>query len=67
MAMNLDRRNFLGLAGASAGAAALAACGGPSTSGGGATSGATDIDFTGVKPAGFVRLLDQPPGQVPGR
>ena len=33
MAMNLDRRHFLGMAGLTAGAAALAACGGPSTGG----------------------------------
>src|SRR6476620_6964844 len=63
MAMNLDRRNFLGLAGASAGAAALAACGGPSTSGGGATSGASDIDFSGVKPAGSFDFWTSHPGK----
>ena len=33
MALKLDRRHFLGLAGAGGGAAALGACGGPSTAG----------------------------------
>jgi sn-glycerol 3-phosphate transport system substrate-binding protein len=33
MTQHLDRRHFLGLAGVTASAAALAACGGPSTSG----------------------------------
>ena len=63
MAMNLDRRNFLGLAGLGVGAAALAACGGPSTSGSAASSSPSDIDFTGVKPAGSFDFLDQPPRQ----
>ncbi|MDN3934972.1 ABC transporter substrate-binding protein [Arthrobacter sp. YD4] len=63
MAPNLDRRHFLGLTGASAGAAALAACGGPSTSGGGATTGASDIDFTGVKPAASFDFWTSHPGK----
>ncbi|GAA5192573.1 ABC transporter substrate-binding protein [Arthrobacter gyeryongensis] len=63
MAMNLDRRNFLGLAGLGVGAAALAACGGPSTSGSAASSSPSDIDFTGVKPAGSFDFWTSHPGQ----
>ncbi|MCT9869389.1 ABC transporter substrate-binding protein [Paenarthrobacter aurescens] len=63
MRTNLDRRHFLGLAGLGAGAAALAACGGPSTAG---TADAVDtatIDFTGVKPAASIDLWTNHPGK----
>ncbi|MFJ5954745.1 ABC transporter substrate-binding protein [Paenarthrobacter sp. NPDC092416] len=63
MRTNLDRRHFLGLAGLGAGAAALAACGGPSTAG---TAGAVDtatIDFTGVKPAASIDFWTNHPGK----
>ncbi|KUM36157.1 ABC transporter substrate-binding protein [Arthrobacter sp. EpRS71] len=63
MRSNLDRRHFLGLAGLGAGAAALAACGGPSTAG---TADAVDtatIDFTGVKPAASIDFWTNHPGK----
>ncbi len=63
MSTNLDRRHFLGLAGLGAGAAALAACGGPSTAG---TADAVDtatIDFTGVKPAASIDFWTNHPGK----
>ena len=63
MAINLDRRHFLGLAGASAGAAALAACGGPSTAGTAAATGAAEIDFSGVKPAASFDFWTNHPGK----
>src|SRR4051794_3092142 len=64
MTLHLDRRHFLGLAGVTASAAALAACGGPSTTGGGqATSQAAEIDFNGVKPAAKIDFWSSHPGQ----
>ncbi|MEC5190144.1 MULTISPECIES: ABC transporter substrate-binding protein [unclassified Arthrobacter] len=63
MAFNLDRRHFLGLAGAGAGAAALSACGGPSTSGSAAATTAADIDFNGVKPAASFDFWSNHPGK----
>ena len=63
MALNLDRRKFLGLAGAGAGAAALAACGGPSTGGTAAPTSAADIDFSGVKPAASFDFWSSHPGK----
>lgn len=63
MRNNLDRRHFLGLAGLGAGAAALAACGGPSTAG---TADAVDtatIDFSGVKPAASIDFWTNHPGK----
>ncbi|MBT2585857.1 ABC transporter substrate-binding protein [Arthrobacter sp. ISL-95] len=63
MRTNLDRRHFLGLAGLGAGAAALAACGGPSTAG---TADAVDtatIDFSGVKPASSIDFWTNHPGK----
>ncbi|SDT48218.1 carbohydrate ABC transporter substrate-binding protein, CUT1 family [Pseudarthrobacter equi] len=64
MTLHLDRRHFLGLAGVTASAAALAACGGPSTTGGGqSTSQAADIDFSGVKPAAKIDFWSSHPGQ----
>ncbi|MET4589121.1 ABC transporter substrate-binding protein [Arthrobacter sp. 754] len=63
MATNLDRRLFLGLAGATAGAAALSACGGPNTGGTPAASEAADIDFSGVKPAAKIDFWSNHPGK----
>lgn len=63
MAMNLDRRHFLGLAGAGAGAAALSACGGPSTGAPAAATAAADIDFSGVKPAASIDFWSNHPGK----
>jgi len=63
MRTNLDRRHFLGLAGLGAGAAALAACGGPSTAG---TADAVDtatIDFSGIKPAASIDFWTNHPGK----
>ncbi len=63
MRSNLDRRHFLGLAGLGAGAAALAACGGPSTAG---TADAVDtatIDFSGIKPAASIDFWTNHPGK----
>ncbi|MGF6833183.1 sn-glycerol 3-phosphate transport system substrate-binding protein [Paenarthrobacter sp. TE4293] len=63
MRTNLDRRHFLGLAGLGAGAAALAACGGPSTAG---TADAVDtaaLDFSGVKPAASIDFWTNHPGK----
>ncbi|MFC8040044.1 ABC transporter substrate-binding protein [Paenarthrobacter sp. NPDC057355] len=63
MSTTLDRRHFLGLAGLGAGAAALAACGGPSTAG---TADAVDtgtIDFSGVKPAASIDFWTNHPGK----
>ena len=56
MTQHLDRRHFLGLAGVTASAAALAACGGPSTSGTPKASEAAELDFSGVKPAANGRV-----------
>lgn len=58
----LDRRSFLSLAALGAGAATLAACGGPSTTSGGPTAQA-DIDFSGVKPASQITFWSNHPGK----
>ena len=59
MTLNFDRRHFLGLAGMTASAAALAACGGPTTGGNTTANEAAEIDFGGVKLAGQAGLLHQ--------
>ncbi|MET3162300.1 UNVERIFIED_ORG: sn-glycerol 3-phosphate transport system substrate-binding protein [Arthrobacter sp. UYEF10] len=63
MTTNLDRRHFLGLAGVTASAAALSACGGPDTGGTTAASEAADIDFSGVKPAAKIDFWSNHPGK----
>jgi sn-glycerol 3-phosphate transport system substrate-binding protein len=63
MRTNLDRRHFLGQAGLGAGAAALAACGGPSTAGTADAVDAATIDFTGVKPAASIDFWTNHPGK----
>ncbi|VXC71909.1 Secreted sn-glycerol-3-phosphate-binding protein [Arthrobacter sp. 9V] len=63
MRTNLDRRHFLGLAGLGAGAAALAACGGPSTAGTAEAVDTTTIDFSGVKPAASIDFWTNHPGK----
>ena len=63
MTQHLDRRHFLGLAGVTASAAALAACGGPSTNGAPAASEAAEIDFNGVKPAAKIDFWSNHPGK----
>ncbi|WP_234865240.1 ABC transporter substrate-binding protein [Sinomonas albida] len=60
--MALDRRRFLALTGAGAGTLALAACGGPDTSGSSATSKTADADFSGVKPAASIDFWTNHPG-----
>ena len=63
MTQHLDRRHFLGLAGVTASAAALAACGGPSTSGTPVASEAADLDFSGVTPAAKIDFWSNHPGK----
>ncbi|WP_309073217.1 ABC transporter substrate-binding protein [Paenarthrobacter sp.] len=63
MRTNLDRRHFLGLAGLGAGAAALAACGGPSTAGTADAVDTASIDFSGVKPAASIDFWTNHPGK----
>ncbi|MFE4197498.1 ABC transporter substrate-binding protein [Paenarthrobacter sp. NPDC056912] len=63
MRTNLDRRHFLGLAGLGAGAAALAACGGPSTAGTADAVDTSTIDFTGVRPAASIDFWTNHPGK----
>ncbi|GAB4099321.1 ABC transporter substrate-binding protein [Sinomonas halotolerans] len=62
MALTLDRRLFLALAGAGTGAAALSACGGPDTSGA-STGAAEDLDFKDVKPAASIDFWSSHPGK----
>ena len=63
MTQHLDRRHFLGLAGMTASAAALAACGGPSGCGTPAATEAAEIDFNGVKPAAKIDFWSNHPGK----
>ena len=63
MTQHLDRRHFLGLAGVTASAAALAACGGPSTSGTPVASEAAELDFNGVTPAAKIDFWSNHPGK----
>lgn len=63
MALNLDRRLFLSLAAAGAGAAALTACGGPATGGTGTATEAAALDFSGVKPAASIDFWSNHPGK----
>jgi sn-glycerol 3-phosphate transport system substrate-binding protein len=58
---SLDRRGFLKIASAAGVAAALAACAGPSTSGG-ATGAAEAVDYTGVTPAPEITWWSSNPG-----
>ena len=63
MTLNFDRRHFLGLAGMTASAAALAACGGPTTGGNTTANEAAEIDFGGVKPAPKIDFWSNHPGK----
>lgn len=60
----LDRRKFLGLAGAfGLSAAALSACGGPSTSGGGGAAAVSDdVDWSSITPAKEITFWSSNPG-----
>lgn len=59
--MHLDRRGFLKFAGITGAAAALAACGGPSTSGGGPAA-VPEVDYSGVQPAKEITWWTNNPG-----
>ena len=58
----LTRRNILALAGILGGAAALAACGGPSTAGEGGAVKAAGTDWTAVTPAKTITWWSNHPG-----
>ncbi len=59
--MNINRKSFLALGGLGVGTAALAACGGPSTSGT-AASTASSTDWSKVKPAAQISFMSSHPG-----
>lgn len=59
--MHLDRRGFLKFAGITGAAAALAACGGPSTGGGGPAA-VPEVDYSGVQPAKEITWWTNNPG-----
>lgn len=60
----LGRRRFLSLAALGGATAALAACAGPSTAGGGNSAEAlADVDFSGVEPAKSIDFWSNHPGQ----
>ncbi|MEA5453455.1 ABC transporter substrate-binding protein [Sinomonas sp. JGH33] len=63
MSFPVDRRHFLALASAGAGTLALAACGGPDTSGGAGASKTADADFSNVKPAASIDFWTNHPGK----
>ncbi|MDQ4501849.1 ABC transporter substrate-binding protein [Sinomonas sp. ASV322] len=63
MSFPLPRRHFLALTGAGAGSLALAACGGPDTSGGAGATKTADADFSGVKPAASIDFWTNHPGK----
>ncbi|MEQ3552335.1 ABC transporter substrate-binding protein [Pseudonocardia nematodicida] len=60
-APSVDRRSLFKFAGLAGATAALAACGGPSTSGGAGDTGG-DIDYSGVTPAGEITWWSSNPG-----
>ncbi|RZU60787.1 carbohydrate ABC transporter substrate-binding protein (CUT1 family) [Zhihengliuella halotolerans] len=63
LASALGRRRFLSLAAIGGATAALAACSGPSTAGGGAQA-AADVDFAGIEPATSIDFWSNHPGQA---
>lgn len=63
MSAPLSRKNFLTLTGASLGAAVLAACAGPSTSGGGTTDTSASVDWSKIKPADTISFMSSHPGK----
>lgn len=63
MQSNFDRRRFLGLAGLGAGAAALAACAGPSTGSPAGNAASAGTDFSGVTPAAKIDFWTNHPGK----
>lgn len=63
MSKTLSRKQFLTVAGAGFGTLALAACAGPSTSGGGTDTKASAVDWAGIKPAGSISFMSSHPGK----
>jgi sn-glycerol 3-phosphate transport system substrate-binding protein len=63
MSTSLSRKHFLGLAGASLTAAALAACGGPSTNPGGSSAKTLSHDWSKIKPASSISFMSSHPGK----
>lgn len=65
MSISLTRKHFLGLAGATIGAAAMAACAGPSTDGAGTalkTLSPPD-EWSKIKPASSISFMSSHPGK----
>ena len=62
MSSQFDRRRFMAITGLGLGATALAACGGPNTSGGGGTNSAAATDWSKVKPAAKISFMSSHPG-----
>ncbi|MGP0222314.1 ABC transporter substrate-binding protein [Paenarthrobacter sp. NCHU4564] len=63
MSISLSRKQFLGVAGASFGTLTLAACGGPSTTGGGSNNTAEAADWSKLKPASSISFMSSHPGK----
>ncbi|WP_309075917.1 ABC transporter substrate-binding protein [Paenarthrobacter sp.] len=64
MSISLTRKHFLGLAGATLGAAAMAACAGPSTDGAGtALKTLSPDEWSKVKPASSISFMSSHPGK----
>ncbi|MET3369626.1 UNVERIFIED_CONTAM: sn-glycerol 3-phosphate transport system substrate-binding protein [Jeotgalibacillus campisalis] len=64
MSISLTRKHFLGLAGATLGAAAMAACAGPSTDGAGtALKTLSPDEWSKVKPAASISFMSSHPGK----
>ncbi|MBG0740018.1 ABC transporter substrate-binding protein [Paeniglutamicibacter antarcticus] len=62
MSAQFDRRRFMALSGLGLGATALAACSGPSTSGGSGATAAAATDWSKVKPAAKISFMSSHPG-----
>jgi sn-glycerol 3-phosphate transport system substrate-binding protein len=63
MNVSLDRRHFLAMTGLGLGAAALTACGGPSTAGTATGSTAATTDWSKVTPAAKITFMSSHPGK----
>ncbi len=64
MSISLTRKHFLGLAGATIGAAAMAACAGPSTDGAGtALKTLSPDEWSKIKPASSISFMSSHPGK----
>ena len=62
MSAKIDRRRFMALSGLGLSATALAACSGPSTSGGSGASASAATDWSKVKPAAKISFMSSHPG-----